>query len=144
VDKNNLEQEIAYIRRRLTDLDAERFELEAALAERENKLTAMHLPAKLSPFVDASVTNQSTVAAKVALFSSLFAGRQDVFPVRWENQKSGRSGYSPVCSNEWIKGISEKLQQVRKYHVNFDVADIPRAATLRKSFSVNISGTPAL
>jgi hypothetical protein len=38
----------------------------------------------------------------------LFAGRPDVFPVRWENKKAGRSGYSPACSNEWAKGICGK------------------------------------
>ncbi|WP_409372357.1 TOTE conflict system archaeo-eukaryotic primase domain-containing protein, partial [Pseudodonghicola xiamenensis] len=39
------------------------------------------------------------------LFRRLFAGRPDVFPVRWENRKTGRSGYSPACANEWVKGI---------------------------------------
>lgn len=37
---------------------------------------------------------------KIALFRSLFKGREDVFPMRWEN-KAGRSGYSPACGNEW-------------------------------------------
>ena len=42
------------------------------------------------------------------MFRRLFAGRPDVFPVRWENRKDGRSGYSPACSNEWAKGICGK------------------------------------
>ena len=42
------------------------------------------------------------------LFRRLFAGRPDVFPVRWENRKTGRSGYSPACANEWVKGICGK------------------------------------
>jgi hypothetical protein len=45
---------------------------------------------------------------KVELFRQLFAGRPDVFPVRWENRKDGRTGYSPSCSNEWAKGICGK------------------------------------
>ena len=45
---------------------------------------------------------------KVALFRSLFFGRQDVFAVRWENPKTGRSGYAPACANEWVKGVCEK------------------------------------
>jgi superfamily II DNA or RNA helicase len=45
---------------------------------------------------------------KVALFRSLFRGRPDVFPRRWENPRTGRSGYSPACSNEWLAGICEK------------------------------------
>jgi superfamily II DNA or RNA helicase len=44
---------------------------------------------------------------KIQLFRSLFRGREDVFPKRWQNQK-GNSGYSPVCSNEWRDGICMK------------------------------------
>lgn len=45
---------------------------------------------------------------KIALFRSLFFGRQDVFAVRWENPKTGRSGYAPACADEWVKGVCEK------------------------------------
>lgn len=38
---------------------------------------------------------------KVALFSSLFKGREDVFAKRWYSKASGKSGYQPVCLNEW-------------------------------------------
>ena len=47
-------------------------------------------------------------AEKVALFRSLFHGRDDVFPRRWENAKAGRSGYAPACRNEWVRGVCEK------------------------------------
>ena len=33
-----------------------------------------------------------------------------MFPRRWENPKSGKSGYSPVCRNEWVRGICGKPQ----------------------------------
>jgi superfamily II DNA or RNA helicase len=46
--------------------------------------------------------------AKLALFRSLFRGREDVFPRRWENLKKGQSGYSPACANEWEYGLCEK------------------------------------
>ncbi|MBS1213957.1 MAG: Type restriction enzyme res subunit [Proteobacteria bacterium] len=45
---------------------------------------------------------------KVALFRSLFRGRADVYPVRWESKTTGKSGYSPACANEWRAGICEK------------------------------------
>ncbi len=32
---------------------------------------------------------------KIALFRSLFRGRTDVYPARWESTKG--AGYSPVC-----------------------------------------------
>ena len=45
---------------------------------------------------------------KVALFRRLFRGRTDVYPVRWESKNTGRSGYSPACTNEWRAGVCEK------------------------------------
>jgi superfamily II DNA or RNA helicase len=56
------------------------------------------------------VTTASPTAEKIALFRSLFRGREEVFPRRWENPKSGKSGYSPVCRNEWVRGICGKPQ----------------------------------
>jgi hypothetical protein len=47
-------------------------------------------------------------AEKVTLFGRLFKGRPDVFPVRWESQTSGKSGYAPACANEWRQGVCEK------------------------------------
>ncbi|MDR2075327.1 MAG: DEAD/DEAH box helicase [Desulfovibrio sp.] len=57
-------------------------------------------PATLSPV-------SLSPAEKIALFQSLFRGRTDVYPQRWESQK-GTSGYSPVCGNEWRPGICGK------------------------------------
>ncbi len=47
-------------------------------------------------------------AEKIQIFTDLFRGRLDVFPKRWENLKTGKSGYSPTCSNEWVKGKCNK------------------------------------
>ena len=41
-------------------------------------------------------------------FRGLLRGREDVFPRRWENPDSGKSGYSPVCRNEWVRGVCGK------------------------------------
>ena len=51
-----------------------------------------------------------TPADKIALFLDLFGTRRSVFPRRWENGKTGRSGYSPACNNEWRPGICHKPQ----------------------------------
>src|SRR6266702_3374972 len=45
---------------------------------------------------------------KIALFRSLFRGRQDVYPRQFESRKTGKSGYAPACANEWVRGICEK------------------------------------
>jgi hypothetical protein len=54
------------------------------------------------------VTNQSPSAAKISLFRSLFRGREDVYPRRFESRKTGRAGYQPACANEWVRGVCDK------------------------------------
>jgi superfamily II DNA or RNA helicase len=60
----------------------------------------------VSPAVDFRPPQRS--ADKVRLFRERFRGRPDVFPRRWENTKSGKSGYSPACGNEWVRGLCSK------------------------------------
>jgi len=106
--------EIAAIRERLAQLDAEKAELEARLASlraaREAvKKTVLDSSNHLAlPVADAPVTNASPPAAKIALIRSLFRGREDVFPRRWESVKTEKAGYAPACSNEWVRGICGK------------------------------------
>jgi hypothetical protein len=47
-----------------------------------------------------SVAEIFTSDKKIALFRSLFRGREDVYAVRWEG-KNGRSGYSPAGIMDW-------------------------------------------
>ena len=54
------------------------------------------------------VNHVSPPDAKIGLFRSLFRGRDDVYPRRFESRKTGKSGYSPVCANEWVRGVCEK------------------------------------
>ena len=63
----------------------------------------------------------SDAATKIALFRSLFRGRDDVYARRFESLKSGKSGYAPACANEWVRGICEKprIQCARCRHRKF-------------------------
>jgi len=54
----------------------------------------------------AAVTHRSAPAEKIHLFRSLFRGREDVFPRRFESRN--RAGYTPACRNEWVRGICDK------------------------------------
>ena len=45
---------------------------------------------------------------RVALFLSLFKGREDVFARRWFSKSTGKAGYQPVCVNEWRRGVCDK------------------------------------
>ena len=55
-----------------------------------------------------AVTSLSTPEQKVALFMQLFRGRTDVYARRFENRRTGKGGYSPACTNEWVRGICQK------------------------------------
>ena len=96
--------EAARIRERLVLLAAERGRLEARLAELETDVPAAP---DGSPRAG-RVTEHSPPREKIALFRSLFRGREDVYPKRWENARTGKSGYSPVCGNEWKPRICGK------------------------------------
>jgi hypothetical protein len=54
------------------------------------------------------IDHGSPPTRKIALFRSLFRGREDVYPRRFESRKTERTGYQPVCANEWVRGICEK------------------------------------
>ena len=99
--------EIALLKKRLAELDVERERLLASLEQLQQRNNA---DAKLSSQVlnAASAATARSNAEKVTLFRSLFRGRDDVFPLRWENSNSGKAGYSPACHNEWVRGICEK------------------------------------
>ena len=92
---------------RLAALDRERSEIADRLRVLEHarlRATAGRQPPQLT----ARVTAASPAAEKIALFRNLFRGREEVFPRRWENPKTGKSGYSPMCRNEWVRGVCGK------------------------------------
>ena len=55
-----------------------------------------------------TVDHYASPQAKIALFRSLFRGREDVYPRRFESRKTGKNGYAPACANEWVRGVCEK------------------------------------
>ena len=50
---------------------------------------------------DNGINKHSSLEDKIALFRSLFKGREDVFARRWYSKTNDKSGYQPVCENEW-------------------------------------------
>ena len=95
---NDYTNEIEEIRRRINSLDAEREHLLGRLSILERK----------HQHQEGETLRQFSPHEKIRIFRRLFRGREDVFPKRWDNKKTGRSGYSPACSNEWVRGICEK------------------------------------
>jgi hypothetical protein len=131
--KKSLEEKINSVRKQIIALDSKREVLGALLEKLENQrseLTGVKYyqqgePTSISTVNYknkgySSLSRQSPVKGgdripyklsisdeNVQLFMSLFQGRADVFAKRWENRQ-GRSGYSPVCRNEWVRGTCRK------------------------------------
>ena len=57
---------------------------------------------------DGPLNSRSSSPQKIALFRSLFRGRHDLYPRRFESRRTGKSGYAPACASEWVRGICEK------------------------------------
>jgi superfamily II DNA or RNA helicase len=104
---NDAARQITALTSRLAALDLERAEITAQLATLQR---AQAEGAGGSPQTSEPVTMTSPSAEKIALFRRLFRGREDVFPRRWENTKTSKAGYAPVCGNEWVRGVCGKPQ----------------------------------
>jgi len=79
-------------------------ELEQLLADKKRQLEET----KISAATQEQINNHSTPETKITLFRSMFKGREDVYAKRFESKKTGKSGYQPVCRNEWAKGVCKK------------------------------------
>ena len=101
---------IANLITRLAALERERAAIVAEIEILRSAPSEQTAVTKVIPSEKAGdlVDRSSTIESKIALFRRLFRGRSDVFPLRWENRKTGRSGYAPACSNEWQPGVCEK------------------------------------
>ena len=105
------ENDIRKIEERLATLDEERAKLVLQLNSLKNESLADAPTNKpLPPLLGRKSLEQTPLRPeeKVALFLKLFRCRSDVFPKRWENPKTGKQGYAPVCANEWVKPICQK------------------------------------
>ena len=108
-DQKTIKEQILIAEKELATLDAKR----AALQKRIEQLRVQRqsIADEQFPFdrvLEPIVTNESNQEQKIALFRSLFRGRDDVFPGRFESKRTGKSGYQPVCRNEWIRPICKK------------------------------------
>ena len=55
-----------------------------------------------------AIRQHLSLEEKVDMFRNLFKGREDVFARRWYSRTSGKSGYQPVCRNEWDRQLCNK------------------------------------
>jgi superfamily II DNA or RNA helicase len=120
-------KELTEIDQRINSVERELRELEEKRSRLLKKIKCLKsLREKRSQGGNSSVygknrlTSRSNQDDKITLFRSLFKGREDVFPKRFESAKTGKSGYQPCCRNEWIKGICGKPKVKCAYCENRD------------------------
>jgi superfamily II DNA or RNA helicase len=90
------------------ELERQRVENARLIALLESHGIEWCLPPEPVVSIPEAEPSKLSTAEKVALFRRLFRGRIDLYPVRWENSTTGKSGYSPVCANDRRHGICEK------------------------------------
>ena len=105
---NDFEQRIATLEQKIQTIDVEREVLFQELSELKYQFRQRHQKELRLLTETATVTQQSYTKDKINLFRDLFKGREDVYPKLFVNSKTGKSGYAPVCSNEWKPGVCEK------------------------------------
>ncbi len=106
------EQRLRALEQRLKQLEAERTEVLHAIKEVKRTDGWETVPTQVNesallgrPLRDATPI---TPDEQIDVFLQLFRCRESVYPKRWENAKSGKSGYAPDCRNEWVKPLCQK------------------------------------
>jgi superfamily II DNA or RNA helicase len=106
---DEINQKLAETEHELSKLNVRRDELLGKLAELQREKAAfLNNEETLQPAGLPPVTDQSSPEAKIALFRSLFRGRGDLYARRFESRRTGKTGYQPVCGNEWVSEICHK------------------------------------
>jgi superfamily II DNA or RNA helicase len=75
--------------------------------------STLHLPLASNSAPEPRKPGVATAAQRIALFRSLFRGRDDIYAIRWENE-DGRSGYMPKADRDWKSYFSAKDEDRRK------------------------------
>jgi len=107
----NSETELDRLRKQLISLEAECDRLRQENTNLRNRLKeSSGTVSRVDSISQVQVSDSKlTSVDKIQFFRSLFRGRDDVYPARWENRR-GKAGYSPVCANEWNRPLCAKPQ----------------------------------
>ena len=111
IDQKVINEKIDAAEKKLAELDEKRAELKEYIARLRNSQDSITSDAGQHSEINKNkITNESQDEEKIALFRSLFCGREDVFPKRFESKRTQKSGYQPVCRNEWIRPFCKKTK----------------------------------
>lgn len=116
--ESELREAIADEKRRLAGLSEETRQAHARLAALQSDLASGRSTSAIeadivtdAPAQRPTLTPQSS-AEKIALFRTLFRGRDDVYPVRFVSTRTGKPGYAPACANKFVRGVCD-LPRIR-------------------------------
>ena len=105
--RESILREIAEVKQQIAHLHIQQEEAEITLQSLNKHLAQYDKENARQPITPSatSIPSDATMTSgdKIALFTRLFRGREDVYPKLWQNQKTAKKGYSPACSNEWIR-----------------------------------------
>ena len=104
VDRDK-KQKLDQLRQELADIESRRQQIMQEITRFESDSTTFY---GTNTETANWFCNTSSTANKIKLFRSLFRGREDVYPRRFESMKTGKSGYQPSCKNEWVRGVCAK------------------------------------
>jgi superfamily II DNA or RNA helicase len=96
---NEIVLELKTKERELLKVNKQRIKLENDIAELIKSVNKFKLPQNIT---------ELTSNEKLEIYHSLFKGRTDVVPKRFESKKTGKSGYQPMCKHEWLTGLCNK------------------------------------
>ncbi len=101
-NSDEINRKLAEIEQEIARLNARRAELLKYISVQQQEQTSS-FPVQDAPRFNSlpAVTSQSPSEAKIALFRSLFRGREDVYARRFQSLKTGKNGFAPVRRNEW-------------------------------------------
>jgi superfamily II DNA or RNA helicase len=99
-------QKLGMLRQELSDIESRRRQILQEINCLEENPTILH-KRNIEP-ANKELCDTSSTADKIKLFCSLFRGREDVYPRRFESVRTGKSGYQPSCKNEWVRGVCAK------------------------------------
>ncbi len=104
--------EIKFLKAKAALLETEKKHLIQKLADLEKKKSEAPrniLPSTINvPIVPEENQPDYPIEQKMELLRNIFRGREDVYARYWISKKTGKRGYSPVCKNEWARGICKK------------------------------------
>lgn len=107
-DHQTIRDRLMRAEQHLGDLLTEQKKTESTIQSLKKELAAVsgrEDSARFSPSVSTTLLSPDE---KIQIFRQLFRGRDDVYPKLWTNNKTGKKGYSPACTKEWVRGVCEK------------------------------------